>query len=202
MSSLNQVDSRPTVTRFFTSRGNLDRMINVHLIVMPPIVFRVVSTKPREGDKGRPSLVQGFLSHPEAPQVLRRASLVLQLSGGVEALAATKPLPGEEPVAVSLVEGAAQAIVVTRLRRLMGAMHLGPALELGSAACVLLAAAVDLLVRFGVLALYLVKLALLCRAWFPATWYQNVYCFLNEKEDHLDAGVGLQLQRLDWANGV
>ena len=134
-----------------------------------------MSTKPREENKKRLSLVQGFFSHPEAPQVLRRASLVLQLSGGVEALTATRPRPGEEPVTASLVKGAAQDIVVTRLRRLSGAMHLDPALEPGAAACVLLATAADLLVRFGVFVLYAFKLALLCRAWFPATWYPHVH---------------------------
>ena len=58
------------------------------------------------------------------------------LSGGVEALIATKPRPGEDPVIVSLAKGTAHRIVVTRLRRLFGAMHLDLALELGAAACV------------------------------------------------------------------
>ena len=130
-----------------------------------------MSTKPREGNKKPLSLVQGFFLHPEAQQNVRRASLVLQLSGGVEALTASKPRSGSEPVMVSLVKGAAQEIVVTRLRRLLGAMHLDPALEPGAATCVLLATAADLLVRFGVFALYPFKRKLLCRAWFPATWY-------------------------------
>ena len=53
MFSLNQVDSHPTVTRFFTFRGNLDRMLTMHLIGMPPNVFRLMSTKPREENKKR-----------------------------------------------------------------------------------------------------------------------------------------------------
>ena len=154
---------------------HVPRKLGPHAHHAPHRLFRLMSTKPWEENKKRLSLVLGFFLHPEAPQVLRRASFVLQLSGGVEALTSTKPRTGEEPVTVFLVKGAAQVIVVTRLRRLFGAMHLDPALEPGAAACVLLATAADLLVRFGVFALYPFKLALLCRAWFPATWYQQAY---------------------------
>jgi hypothetical protein len=201
MLSLNQVDSHPTVTRFFTFRGNVDRMLSMHLIRMPPNVIRLTTTKPQEENKKRLSLVHGFFSHAEAPQELRRASLVLQMTGGVEALTARKPRSGAEPVMVSLVKGAAQEIVVTRLRRLLGAMHLDDTLEPGAAACVLLLTAADMFVRFGVFFLYPFKLALLCRAWFPSTWYQHVFAFLHEVEGKLDVGVGLELQRLAWGQG-
>ena len=151
-------------------------------------------------------MVHGFFSHREAPQELRRASLVLQLTGGVEALTAARSTKlehgGDEPVIVSLVKGKAQDIVVTRLRRILGAMHLDQTLELGAAACVLILTAADLIVRFSVFALYPFKLAHLCRAWFPDTWYQNVFAFLHEEESNLDVGVGMQLQRLAWAQGT
>ena len=190
-----------TVTRFFTSRGNLDRMLIMHLIGMPPSVFRLVSTQPREENKKRLNLVQGFVKHLEAPHELRRASLVLQITGGVEALTAKHATSTGEPVMVSLVKGAAQDIVVTRLRRILGAMNLDQALEPGAAACVLLLADSELIVRFGVFFLYPFKIAHLCRAWFPNTWCRQVYACVNEKERNLDVGVGLQLQRLAWAKG-
>ena len=125
------------MTRFFTFCGNLDRMLTMHPIGMPPNVFRFTSTKPREEHKQRLNLVQGFFSHLEAPHELRRASLVLQLTGGVEALTAarrTGTAHGDEPVIVSLVKGRALDIVVARLRRILGAMHLDPTLELGAGA--------------------------------------------------------------------
>jgi len=132
------------------------------------------------------------------PQVIKDR----MLSGGVEALIATKPRPGEDPVIVSLARGTAHRIVVTRLRRLFGAMHLDLALELGAAACVLLAAAADLLVRFNVFLVYPFKLATLCRAWFPSCWRENALKFLHEREENLDVGVGWQLHRLAWAKGT
>ena len=190
------------MTRFFTFRGNVDRVLSMHLIRMPPNVFRLTTTKPQEQNRQRLSLVQGFFSHVEAPQELRRASLVLQMTGGVEALTARKPRSGEEPVMVSLVKGAAQNIGVTRLRRILGAMHLDQTLEPGAAACVLLLTSDDLIVRFSVFFLCPFKLAHLCRACFPDTWYQKVFAFVNEKESNLDVRVGMLLQRLAWAQGT
>ena len=81
-------------------------------------------------------------------------------------------------------------------------MHLDQTLEPGAAACVLLLTIVDLVVRFSVFALYPFKLARLCRAWFPDTWYHNVFAFLHMQESNLDVGVGMQLQRLAWAQGT
>ena len=97
-------------------------MLAMHPIGMPPNVFRLMSTKPREENNKRLNLAQGFFSHREAPQELRRASLVLQLTGGIEALTAARRTKlehgGDDPVIVSLVKGRAQDIVVARLRRI------------------------------------------------------------------------------------
>ena len=80
-------------------------------------------------------------------------------------------------------------------------MHFDHVLDYGAAACVPLATAADLVVRFKVFLLYPFKLASLCRVWSPASWYKHIFEFLHEKEDNLDIGVGLQLQRLAWARG-
>ena len=177
-------------------------MLTMHLVGMAGDVFRVHSAKPREENSKRIALVCGFFSHPEAAQVLRRSSLVLQLSSAVEAVTATTRCRAEEePVMVKLVKGGAQDVVVSRLRRIIGAMHLDLGLDLGPAICVLLATAVDLVVRFNVYLEYPFRLARLCRVWFPSFWYHSVFEFLHEREENLDVGVGLQLQRLAWAKG-
>ena len=177
-------------------------MLTMHLVGMAGDVFRVHSAKPREENSKRIALVCGFFSHPEAAQVLRRSSLVLQLSSAVEAVTATTRCRAEEePVMVKLVKGGAQDVVVSRLRRIIGAMHLDPGLDLGPAICVLLATAVDLVVRFNMYLEYPFRLARLCRVWFPSFWYHYVFEFLHEREENLDVGVGLQLQRLAWAKG-
>ena len=199
--TLLKVDSRPTLTRFFTFRENIDRMLAMHLIGAPSRVIKLVSTKPREENKKRLTLVHGFFSHAEAAQTLRRASLALQLSGGVEALTARRTVHSEEPMIVRLSKGAAQDLVVQRLRRLFAALHQGPVLDSAAATCVLLLTAADLVVRFNVFLSYPFKLCRMCRLWFPATRCQNISEFLHEAADNLDVGVGLVLQQLAWAQG-
>ena len=156
------------------------------LIGMPAPVFALAGTKPREENRKRLRLVQAFFAHAEAPQVLRRASLVLQLSGGVEALTATMPKPGERPVLVALASGEAATIVVRRVRRLLGALHHDPALESGPAIATLLATGADLIARFEVFSLYPFRVCFMCRVWFPGTWYRNVEHFLRQPEADLD----------------
>ena len=94
-------------------------MLIMHLTGVPLNVFRVVSTQPREEHKKRLNLLQGVVNHREAPDELRRASLVLQMTGGVEAMVAKHAASTGDPVMVSLVKGSAQNIVVTRLRRIL-----------------------------------------------------------------------------------
>ena len=176
-------------------------MLAMHLIGVPKNVFRLRSTRPREENTKRLSFVQKFFADPEAAQALRRSSLVLQLSGGVEALTASIPREGEEPVIVALVKGAAHDIVNSRLRRLFRAMPRDSELQLGPAVGVLLATAADLIVRFKVFRRYPFKLCQLSRRWFPVRCYWNCLQFIHEEEGNLDVGLCLQLQRLAWANG-
>ena len=201
--TLLKVDSHPTLTRFFTFRGIIARMLAMHLIGAPLSVLKLVSTTPREENQKRLKLVHSFFNHAEAAQTLRRASLVLQLSGGVEALTArlTETEPGEEPVLVRLAKGAAHDLVVERLRRLFAALHHDPVLEPAAATCVLLLTAADLVVRFDVFLRYPCKLCLMRRVWFPSTWCHNISEFLAEAAENLDVGVGRVLQQLAWAKG-
>ena len=210
--NLLHVDEHPTATRFFTFRGIVDRMLTMLLIGMPSHVFTLPGVNPREGNKKRLRLVHSFFSHAEAPQLLRRASLVLQLSGGVEALTARdsracRTANGngararEPPVQVSLAKGDAQAVVVNRLRRILGAMHHDPGLELMPAINTLLATGADLIVRFEIYRQYPFRICYLCRVWFPASWYESCASFLREPEACLDIGLSLQIQQISVGQG-
>ena len=125
--------------------------------------------------------------------------MVLQLSGGVEALTASIPKEGELPLAVSLAKGAVHEIVVNRLRRLLAIMSSDAVLELGPTTGRLLATAADLKLRIEVFTKYPFSLCFLYRQWFPVKLLQSILEFLNEREEKLDVGVGLQLQGLGWA---
>lgn len=169
---LMKVDSHPTLSRFFTFRDCIDRMLTMSVIRFPENAFILKTVKPRQENQKRLRRVSQFFAHVEAPQLLRRASLVLQLVGAVEAVASSKPNDGELPLAVSLAKGDWHDLVVERLQRLIGSIWKDPALAVGPAFSALLATAVDLILRLNVYRRYPFRMCLLCRRWFPATFLQ------------------------------
>ena len=78
------VDTHPTLTRFFTFRACVDRMLTMSLIDMPKHAFKVRTMKPRKENQKRLRAVEGFFQHAEAAQTLRRTCLAFQLTGGVD----------------------------------------------------------------------------------------------------------------------
>jgi hypothetical protein len=199
--NLLKVDSHPTLSRFFTFRDCIDQMLTMHLVGMPKHAFRVRSIKPREKAQKRLVNVLAFFKHPQAPQALRRASLVLQLTGGVEALTSSKVERGARPVMVKLCNGDVHDLVATRLQRLLGVMHMDTALEIGPALAGLLATTIDICLRFDVFTRYPFRICRLSKKWFPHTWLQAIYTFLHEPPERLDLGVGQQLHSLAWGQG-
>jgi len=85
-----------------------------------------------------------FFANRDCDQALRRSSLVLQLTGGVEAFMSKGEKDGEEPKVVSLVRGVVHLEVLRRLRRIMAELHRDPVLDAAAATGVLWGAASDL----------------------------------------------------------
>ena len=75
------VDSAPTLSRFFTCRDCIDRMLGMHLIGMARHAFQVRKIKPRQENQKRLSNVLNFFKHDDAGQTLRRCNLKFQLTG-------------------------------------------------------------------------------------------------------------------------
>ena len=69
------VDSSPTLSRFFTCRDCIDRMLVMHLIGMVRYVLRVRKVKPRKENQKRLSNVLTFFKHDGAGQTLAGAAL-------------------------------------------------------------------------------------------------------------------------------
>jgi hypothetical protein len=192
-------DEHPTLTRFFSFRKLIDAMLTMDLIGMPRNkVFMLSKIKPREENQKRLKNVHKFFCNPEAKQVLRRASLVLQLTGGLEALTASKPKEGQPPPIVSFAKGVAHDLVAKRLKRLFGVMSNDPLLEIGPATSNLLGTAADLVLRFNKLLEYPFSLCLLCKRWFPAAFLQNILEFMHDAAENLDVGVSIQLRDIAY----
>ena len=196
-----RVESHPTLSRFFTFRGCVDRMLTMGIIGLPSNVFRVFSCTPREENQKRICRVLAFYRDPEAPQALRRASLVLQLTGVVEALTSSKPKEGEPPLAVALARGDGHRLVTDRMQYLFTHIQHDPVLEIGPAVTALLATAADLVLRLNTYLQWPFKIGFMCKKWFPATYLRAISSFVCSRSEQLDIGFSLQLQDLALAQG-
>ena len=145
------VDGSPTLTRFFSFRICTDAMLMMVLLGMPSHALKC--RNPMEENQKRLKIVLGFFGTYEASQLLRRVSIIFQMTGGVEALVSR--LPAEDctvatpPPVVRICRGEADDIVKVRLQRLIGCIAASddPDLDVMSATGVMLATAMELTVR-------------------------------------------------------
>lgn len=196
------VDSHPTLSRFFTFRGCIDRMMTMSLIGMPRHAFKVRSIKPRAESQKRLRAVHGFFQHPDAPQTLRRACLAFQLTGGVEALVSANPSTGEAPPLVRLVREEAADCLELRLQDIfVRLVRCDPSLDVAPAVSVLLTTAMDMFLRVRAFLDYPIALVRMSKRWFPYSYLGAIHDFLSKRVEQLDVGAGAQLHELAWNQG-
>jgi len=126
------------------------------MIGMPQAAFKVLGIKMRTLGQTRLRKVLRFFADPHADQAVRRASLVLQITGGVEACLSRNPksATGEVPTAVLLVKQEVHAIVASRLARILCELHRDPALDHRTATGVLFSVSADIILRLDELSRY------------------------------------------------
>ena len=95
LEKLLRVDTHPTLTRFFSFRGAVDRMLTMALLNLPATGGLSTKTSAREVGQKRLKRVSRWFSKPASPQALRRDSLVLQLTSAMEAFMSTNPKEGD-----------------------------------------------------------------------------------------------------------
>ena len=196
------VDSHPTLSRFFTFRGCVDRMLTMSFIDMPKHAFKVRTMKPRQENQKRIRAVESFFKHAEAPQTLRRTCLAFQLTGGVEAMASANPATGDTPVVVRLVRGEATTLLEGRCQDMFAAMATcDPLLDIAPAVSVLLSTAMDMRLRIKVFIDYPIALCRLSKRFFPYAYLSSAREFLRTPVEKLDVCVGAQLQAMAWRKG-
>ena len=197
------VDSHPTLSRFFTFRDCIDRMLTMSLIDMPRKGLIVRSVKPRKENQARLKAVHGFFQHAEAPQTLRRTCLAFQLTGGVEAAVTTNPTTKDVPPVVRLLRRDVTGVLEERLQQVFSGIATGadPTLEVGPAVTMLVGTGMDLHVRIELFLDYPIKLCRLSKRWFPVVYLSHAHAFLETPVERLDVGVGAQLHQMAWGHG-
>ena len=94
LSQLFHVDSHPTLTRFFTFRSCIDRLLSMVLLGINDTALSLKTTA-RKDSQTRLRKVKKFLASADGGQALRRSNLVMQLTGPIEAFMSKKHnLPG------------------------------------------------------------------------------------------------------------
>jgi hypothetical protein len=194
LTNLLQVDGHPTLSRFFTFRGCVDRMLTLALLEFPATGGLNLKPSAREDSQKRVKRVRHFFTKSAAGQALRRASLVLQLTSGVEGFMSAKPKEGSPPTVVAIQQGRAHDILNLRLQHLLEVAGKDPDLKLGAATGALLATAGDLNARLNAFMKYPYKFVVMCRKWFPMSHKHAITEFLKTAPEGLDAGFSLQLQ--------
>ena len=192
------VDTHPTITRFFTFRGAVNRMLTMALLGFPQDGLSIKKTAAEISTK-RMKRVKIFFGRPAAAQALRRASLVLQLTAGVEAFMSAQPQAGDPPTVVALQQGKAHEVLESRLQHLLKVLHYDPDLNVAAATGALVGTAADLTARLNAYLLCPYKFVRLCRRWFPSTYCGSVTSFLQEPSCKLDVAFSAPLQSLALA---
>ena len=198
LTELLHVDDHPTLTRFFTFRICVDHMLTMVLLNLPQAGL-VTKSSAREVSQKRLKKVRSFFAKPSASQALRRASLILQLTGGIEAFMSRRPREGEPPTIVAIQKYKAHDIVDERLQHLLENMHYDTCLNLGAATTALFGTAGDLIVRINGYMRYPYRFVRMCRKWFPLTWRSDITSFLQAEDSELDVGFSLPLQAVALA---
>jgi len=69
-------DEHPTLTRFFTHRSCIDRMLTMSIVGLSQAALKTASSKLRDKNQQRFKNIQRFFRHEASPQLLRRDSLL------------------------------------------------------------------------------------------------------------------------------
>ena len=123
-----------------------------------------VKASAREVGQKRLKRVRHWHSKPVFGQVLRRDSLVLQLTSCIETFMSREPTEGELPTVVAIHQNTAHDLLNDQLQHLLGLLYYDPDLNLSAATCALHGIAVDLKARLDKYLQYPYKFVWRCAA--------------------------------------
>ena len=193
------VDEKPTLSRMFTFKGHLDCCLLLHFLDIVQALFRLRGN-PRAQSQRRLAKVQSFFRREDTGQYLRRTSLAGTLLDHVQRFCAQEHVDGP-PLLVRISRGGVSEIISTDLFVLLSKLHLDPGLDLEPTVCLLLSAAVEVVIRFREYRQWPYSAWALCRVYNPDQYMLACAEFLELPSNKLDVGFGLQLRHLAEKHG-
>jgi hypothetical protein len=144
------VDEHPTLSRFWTFREAVDKMLLMRALGFPKEVLVHPAGKPRPQSQRRLKATHAFFDHPDCYQFLKRTSLALQLTGvltdltgkgtGIKVSGPSELVP---PV-VRLCKGEAHTLLQKSWSSIVGKLHSDKELDSGRTIGVLLGRAANM----------------------------------------------------------
>ena len=190
------VDEHPTLTRFWTFRGAIDRMLCMLLTGADVHALRLTGRQPRPENQRRLKAVHGFLADNRARQYLRRCSLRLRLTAVATSIMGQTATKHPLPLLVWLARREVQDEVAVKLRSIICALHEDTMLDVAAAITALLATVCDLELKFAQYEDYPSALWKLTRRFNPNGWPSECLTFAQTPMHRLDVGLSLPLQKL------
>ena len=159
------VDESPTFSRMFTFSQHINCLFLLYLLRLMPELLQMRGAQHLERNRKRVGRVLAFMDRPDTDQYFRRTCLSLQVAAHVNALCAQ--LREGEPLLVRISKGAVQHAVNEGAARLLGRLHLDPALDVAGAATLLFATCIELVLRFQQYRAWPCACWVLCRKFNP-----------------------------------
>ena len=195
------VDEHPTLTRFWTFRGAIDRMLCMVLTGADVHALRLTGRQPRPENQRRLQAVRGFLADNRSRQYLRRCSLCLRLTAVATSITGQTAKKHSLPLIVRLSQREVQDEVAVEFRSIICALHEDTLLDVAAAITALLATVCDLELRFAQYEDYPSALWKLTRRFNPVGWPSECLTFVQTPRHRLDVGLSLPLQKLALESG-
>ena len=192
-----QVDEHPVITRFWTFRDGIDRMLLMSLLDLAKPCLQLPSIRSRKANSKRLRHVQRYFADPASLAHLKRTSLSLQLTGIATGITgeSNEHHADLEPNSVRLAKGAVESAVCGRLEMLLRNLWRDPALDAGAAMIQLLCTTSHLVIRFAQYRNYPMQLWQLVSRYNPKNYLVAAMDFLDVAAEELDVGLSLPLQQ-------
>jgi len=197
-------DEKPTLSRFFTLRENMDNLLTMDLIPDGHSeMIKLAKANPQAKMSKRMGWVTKLYQTPGISQYLRRTCLCLQITGHLHNACAKADdrSDEEQPLLARLAQGRGRRVLRVAFAKAINCMHLDKDLDVGAAGSALLATVLDSVLRFAFFEAWPFLSCMLCMK-YNDDYMDACMAFLHMSHTDLDVGFGQVLQRIALDQGT
>ena len=197
-------DEKPTLSRFFTLRENMDNLLTMDLIPDGHSeMIKLAKANPQAKMSKRMEWVTKLYQTPGITQYLRRTCLCLQVTGHLHNACAKEfdASEDEHALLVRMAQGRGRRVLRVEFAKAIKCMRLDKDLDVGAAISALLATVLDSVLRFAFFEAWPFLSCMLCMK-YNDDYMDACMAFLHMSPTDLDVGFGQVLQRIALDQGT